>query len=189
MCEAYPQRRPELDLYKAYIGTIYEHYGYIFYLYHRQFTKKAAAYLEKGIKIDWSKRDNDLFQLVVGGTKTKMCDHCLLSDHQSTFCPTQYNITGSSSLGRKQNDTLKVKSTDPKTERRGRSTVVFQGKEICNNFNSNSCRHTQATCPFATCANLMPMVNLSVIHRKCPVMAQLTPILIRRGSRKFPLHD
>ena len=69
MSEAYPQRRLELDLYEADIGSIYEHYGDIFYQYHRQFSKKAAAYLEKGIKIDWSKRDKDLFQLIVGVQK------------------------------------------------------------------------------------------------------------------------
>ena len=59
MSEAYPQRRLELDLYEADIGSIYEHYGDIFYQYHRQFTKKTAAYLEKGIKIS-SVQDDDL---------------------------------------------------------------------------------------------------------------------------------
>ena len=87
MCEVYPQRRLELDLYEADIGTIFEHYGEIFYQYHCQFTRKAAAYLEKGIKIDWSKRNKDLFQLVVGGVNTKVCDYPNQSDHQSPFVP------------------------------------------------------------------------------------------------------
>ena len=73
MSKAYPQRELELDFYEAHIGSIYEHYGDIFYQCHCQFTKKAAAYLEKGIRIDWSKRDKDLFQLIVcvggGGCK------------------------------------------------------------------------------------------------------------------------
>ena len=34
MCEVYPQRRLELDLYEADIGNIFEHYGEIFYQYH-----------------------------------------------------------------------------------------------------------------------------------------------------------
>ena len=34
MCEAFPQRRDELDLYEADIGNIYEHYGEVFYQYH-----------------------------------------------------------------------------------------------------------------------------------------------------------
>ena len=89
MCEAYPMRRTELDLYMADIGSIYEHYGDIFYQYHVQFSKRAAAYMEKGIKVDWSKRHKDLFQLLVGGTRTKLCEHCLQADHQSAFCPSQ----------------------------------------------------------------------------------------------------
>ena len=54
MCEAYPQRRSELDLYEADIGDIFEHYGEVFYQYHVQFRKKAATYMKKGIKVDWS---------------------------------------------------------------------------------------------------------------------------------------
>ena len=46
-CEVFPQCRLELDLYEAEIGNIYEHYGDVFYQYHCQFTRKAAAYLEK----------------------------------------------------------------------------------------------------------------------------------------------
>ena len=52
MYEAFPQ---QLDLHEAEIGEIFDHYGEIFYQYHVQFTQKAAAYMEKGIKVDWSK--------------------------------------------------------------------------------------------------------------------------------------
>ena len=92
MSEAYPQRRLAFDLYEADIGSIYENYGDIFYQYHRLFTKKAAAYLEKEIKIDWSKRDRDLFQLIVWGAKTKLCERCFQCDHQSAFCLSQDNV-------------------------------------------------------------------------------------------------
>ena len=95
MCEAYPQRRAELYLYGADIGDLYDHYGEVFYQYHVKFSKKAAAYMEKGIKVDWSKRHKDLFQLLVGGSKTKLCEHCFQADHQSPFCPTQINIVHS----------------------------------------------------------------------------------------------
>ena len=47
MCEAFPQCRNELDLYEADVGNIHEHYGKSFTKYHIQFTKQAAAYLEK----------------------------------------------------------------------------------------------------------------------------------------------
>lgn len=56
MCEIYPQRRLELDLYEADIGNIFGHYGEIFYHYYCQFTRKTAVYPEKVIKVDWSKR-------------------------------------------------------------------------------------------------------------------------------------
>ena len=48
MCEDYPKHHDELDLYEADIGSIYDHYGEVLYQYHVQFTKKAAAYMEKG---------------------------------------------------------------------------------------------------------------------------------------------
>ena len=51
MCEAFPQHRNELDLYEADVGNIRKHYREIFYQYHIQFTKQAAAYLEKGIRL------------------------------------------------------------------------------------------------------------------------------------------
>ena len=34
MCEAYPQRCSELDLYEADIGDIFDHFGEVFYQYH-----------------------------------------------------------------------------------------------------------------------------------------------------------
>ena len=136
MCEAYPQRRVELDLYEADIGDIFDHYGEIFYQYHVQFTKKAAAYMEKGIKVDWSKRHKDLFQLLVGGSKTRLCDHCFQADHQSPFCPSQSNVVPS----HKQRP-----NSGPNTvnDKKGRPRISFKGKEICNNFNTEfGCRRT-----------------------------------------------
>ena len=149
MSEAYPQRRLELDLYEADIGNIYEHYGDIFYQYHCQFTKKAAAYLEKGIKVDWSKRDKDLFQLIVGGAKTKLCEHCFQCDHQSPFCPSQYNVQSALTNYRRQNDITLGKYSETRTDKKGRSRVTFQGREICNNFNNDSCKYNPGKYPFA----------------------------------------
>lgn len=140
MCEAFPQRRDELDLYEADIGNIYEHYGEIFYQYHVQFSRRAAAYMEKGIKVDWSKRHKDLFQLLIGGNKTKLCEHCSQADHQSPFCPTQINVQRPS----KQKS---YPSLDLSKDSYGRPRVSFKGKEICNNFNADKgC--TRSACPF-----------------------------------------
>ena len=128
----------ELDLYEADIGNIFQYYGDIFYQYHVQFSKKAAAYLEKGIKVDWSKRNKDLFQLLVGGVKTKTCDHCSQSDHESPFCPSQINVSGVTVT--KKSDSLKGSTKyDPNFGKRGRTKMTHQGKEICNNFNAKVC--------------------------------------------------
>ncbi|MEW8548788.1 MAG: hypothetical protein AB2693_35255 [Candidatus Thiodiazotropha sp.] len=144
MCEAFPQRRDELDLYEADIGNIYEHYGDIFYQYHVQFSRQAAAYMMKGIKVDWSKRHKDLFQLLIGGTKTKLCEYCFQADHQSPFCPTQINV----SRPLKQRPNLGLDSTkEGNRDSYGRSRVTFKGKEICNNFNGEKgC--TRSACAF-----------------------------------------
>ena len=132
MCEAYPLRRNEIDLYEADIGIIFEHYENIFYQYHVQFSKQAAAYLEKGIKVDWSKRDKDLFQLLVSGVKTNSCDHCGQADHQNPFCSIQIDQSFPSGI---ENFSDGAKR-EPSHDRRGRPRVMHKGKEICNNFNS-----------------------------------------------------
>lgn len=145
MCETYPLRRMELDLYEADIGNIYEHYGNIFYQYHVQFTRQAAAYMEKGIKVDWSKRHKDLFQLIVGGTKTQSCDHCGQTDHQSSFCSTQIDVQITSHL-KKFTDSSRFNVTKDRThDLQGRLRVMYKGREICNNFNGVK------GCSFKTC--------------------------------------
>lgn len=140
MCEAFPQRRDELDLYEADIRNIYEHYGEVFYQYHVQFTKQAAAYIEKGIKVDWSKRHKDMFQLLSAGSGTKLCDHCSQSDRQLPFCPTQINVAHTS----KQRPNSGLESSK---DRQGRQKITFRGKEICNNFNEEKGCIKQM-CPF-----------------------------------------
>lgn len=147
MCEAYPQRRLELDHYEADVGNIYDHFGDIFYQYHVQFSKKAAAYLERGVKVDWSKRNKDLFQLLVGGAKIKLCEHCSQSDHQSPFCPSQINVPGLLG-GCKPERNFKLIKADPNFDKHGRPKLAYQGKEICNNYNhkENGCNYNR--CPF-----------------------------------------
>ena len=144
MCEAFPQRRNELDLYEADVGNIHEHYGEIFYQYHIQFTKQAAAYLEKGIKVDWSRRHKDLFQLLIGGSQTRLCEHCSQADHQSPFCPTQINVPISNRLETNPGQSL---MRGPLRDTLGRSRLTYKGKEICNNFNGEKgC--LRPACPF-----------------------------------------
>ena len=96
--------------------------------------KKAAAYLEKGIKVDWSRRNKDELQLLVGGIKAKICDHC---DHESPFCPSQINILGVSA--HKKSELRGSPKSDPKIDKLGRPKSSHLGTEICNNFNSKGC--------------------------------------------------
>lgn len=51
MCEAFPQRRLELDLYEADIGNICQHYGDIFYQYHVRFSRKLRPTWKRESKL------------------------------------------------------------------------------------------------------------------------------------------
>ena len=147
MCEAFPLRRTELDLYEADIGNIYSHYGDIFYQYHVKFSKQAAAYLGKVIKVDWAKPDKELFQLLIGGAKTKICEYCLQVDHENPFCPSQTDQQLPSSSKYSTISPRNASNTDPTKDNHGRQRVFFRGKEIYNNFNSvGGC--SRMTCSF-----------------------------------------
>ena len=49
-------------------------------------TMQETAFMEKGIKVDWSCQHKDVFQLLICGTRTKICYHCNQADHQFPFC-------------------------------------------------------------------------------------------------------
>ena len=90
MCEAYPQRRQELDTYErdiVYMSTRYG--GTTFYEYHKQFPSNAAALLQqRNIRVDRSKRDNKLFCSLFAGHKVLACSICQ-QFHAEQFCPLQ----------------------------------------------------------------------------------------------------
>ena len=134
MCEAYPSRRKELDLYERDIvdmGTSYGGKG--FYEYHKQFSSKAAAYLRYyNTKVDWSLRNNRLFCNIFASHKPITCNMCHSTDHTAGFCPellldkNQRSHKDNSHNAFSQNQTIDIY---------GRPKRFFQGKEICNNFN------------------------------------------------------
>ena len=130
-------------MYEADIGNIFDHFGNLFYQYHVQFTRKAAAYLEKGIKIDWSKRNTELFQLIVSGAKAKLCDHCSQSDHQSQFCPSQINVYQMKDLNRLRGLAnmmqLRINMVVPKTHIKGKKSVTISKQNFVTSKVVPSC--------------------------------------------------
>ena len=65
MCQSFPERREELDKYKAIIVEIYNVYGDKFYEYHKLFSLQSVNTLSlHKLKVDWSVRDRDILQLV-----------------------------------------------------------------------------------------------------------------------------
>ena len=107
------------------------------------FQGKLQLILKRVLKVDWSIWDKDMFQLIVGGAKAKLCDHCSQSDHQSAFCPSQINVPG---LSDKRYEVHKGSGkTDASVDKHGRPKIMYQGKEICNNFNGKACYNKQCS--------------------------------------------
>ena len=130
MCEAYPSRRLELDLYERDIVDMATRYqGRGFYEYHKVFSAEAAAHLRfSNKKVDWSVRNNKLFTSIFVNHRASSCSLCNSSLHIIAFCPKLLE----------DKNTRSYNPTQPTTDIAGRSRIRFKGKEICNNFNSNS---------------------------------------------------
>ena len=157
MTEVYPQRQKELDLYERNIidmGTRYPGSG--FYEYHRQFSAKAAAYLEQhNIKIDWSIRDNILYTNIFTGQQASSCRLCHSLSHDTSFCPQTLH---------ERYSRFDSKQVDKTSDMRGRAKQFFNGQEICNNYNGpkgcirDRCNYSHVC---LSCHNSHP-------QRKCP---------------------
>lgn len=134
MCQAFPNRRDELDHYEAIIVDLYNVYGERFYEYHKLFSLRSASALAvHKIKVDWSVRDRNLVQLIA--SRSKSCSICSEVSHDSKFCP--------------QLQTSSVENSFQPTniDRHGRKRTIHNGQEICNNFNSSK-RCGRNNCPF-----------------------------------------
>ena len=133
MSEVYPFRRTELDMYERDIIDMSHRFGgTTFYEYHKAFSAKAAAYLaNRGIKIDWSVRDSKLYTSLFAGQKVLACELCKSMLHATGFCPLAADNPNRKGFNNKTNV-----STNNTTDTKGRIRVKYQGKEICNDFNS-----------------------------------------------------
>ena len=91
MCESYPLRRLELDLYERDIVDMATRYqGRGFYEYHKTFSAEAAAHLRySNKKVDWSVRNNKLFTSIFVSHRANSCSLCSSSLHLAAFCPKQ----------------------------------------------------------------------------------------------------
>ncbi|XP_055999644.1 uncharacterized protein LOC125649823 [Ostrea edulis] len=149
MCEAYPHRRSELDLYERDLVDMATRYpGKGFYEYHRHFSLMAAAQLKfNNILVDWSIRNNTLFCNIFANSKPQSCAACNSTLHLTGFCPLNANrrpTDSNDSYGRKRN--------------------FHAGREICNNFNG------QRGCQLARCRNAHICLECKEDHSKlnCP---------------------
>jgi hypothetical protein len=150
MCEAYPERREELDAYEAIVVGLSSTYGPCFYEYHKLFSYQCAVALEiKGTKVDWSIRDRDLIQLVSTGSR---CQACGEVSHATQFCsatgkdPDVNQNSAAAYHVRPNYANVGVRDKAPPTDRHGRPRVVYRGGEICNNFNApEGCERPQCT--------------------------------------------
>lgn len=88
MCGVYPNRRDELDGYEAIIQNIHQLHGDRFYEYHKLFSMKSATALESHkIKLDWSKKDSELYCMISANATAKTCANCGEFNHDTVFCP------------------------------------------------------------------------------------------------------
>ena len=135
MCEAFPNRRHELDLYEREIVNMASRYpGAGFYDYHKQFSAKAASYLKNhNWKLDWSKRDSQLYSNIFTNYKSNCCHHCHSVSHLSDFCPSILQENKTTYFSPASNSNKTAGSSDA----RGRQRFYMKGEEICNNFNGN----------------------------------------------------
>ena len=142
MCEAFPNRRYELDQYERCIVEMSSRFGgTAFYEYHKMFSAKAASYLlNYNVKVNWAYRDEYLFNSVFAGHKSIVCSLCSSQFHTTNFCPDSINNQSTTPQFKSVRSTVpQSKSNDPHTDRQGRRRVIHQGKEICNNFNTSMC--------------------------------------------------
>ena len=141
ICEVYPNRQGELDKYFPGIVEMANQYsGFGFYDYHLQFSVKVASWLARGVKIDWSKRDNNLYCSLFAGQRANACQLCRSLNHLTPFCP-QHSGKKVNQPSQQHRDSSRQTSRPlanfGSTDRRGRPRISYGNCEICNNFNSS----------------------------------------------------
>jgi hypothetical protein len=182
MCEAYPHCRMELDASERSIVEMSSRFGgNTFYDYHKMFSKRAETLLlSYSRKIDWSIRDNNLFCSLFAGRKAIVCANCASIEHNTGFCPEAQNQVSPSTRSRSganrnyDRNNVNDRNTgnfDRNFDRRGRARVFdAQGKEMCNDFNSEGgCKRT--TCLYTHACVSCKRSTHHAVRGKCVVAA------------------
>ena len=167
MCEPFPQRRQELDLYERDIIDMASKYGgSAFYTYHKLFSAKAAAHLRyQNIPVDWSIRNNTLFCDIFADQRPNSCSICQDVTHSSGFCP-KLLTQGSERRPERNSDVY------------GRPKVYHLGKEVCNNFNG------EKGCSRPRCNNLHVCLTCKQEHPRYKCSEAKNGSQPLKGARK-----
>jgi hypothetical protein len=147
MCEAYPQRRHELDTYERHIVEIAHKFGgSSFYEYHKAFSARAAAMLlNYNIKINWAHKDTNLFCMTFAGQSAIACNMCKSKAHTTLFCPQSSDKPKHNTSYRGYGSNVGGNNMDVK----GRPKLLHLGKEICNNLNEREGCPRSSDCYFS----------------------------------------
>lgn len=154
MTGVYPVRRAELDTYQNDIIDMATRFPAAFYEYHKAFSARAAAMLtNNNIKIDWATRDTTLFCSIFAGQRANTCTVCNSLTHTATFCSQTFQSQGHKTVFNSPQHNSNVDRARPHSDMWGRQRVVYQGKEICNNFNATAgCNKTSCRfCHICSC--------------------------------------
>jgi hypothetical protein len=150
LCESFPHRRIELDAYLRHIVQLATQYGgSLFYEYHRMFASKSAAWVAKGVLVNWALLDTTLYCTVTSGHRTRSCSICQSLAHASDMCPT-LRVDNSGPVRRgstsnrfspydRNNSNNSNNSNNRNLDSYGRTRQFHNNAEVCNNFNYKTC--------------------------------------------------
>lgn len=130
VCANYPWRQQELDMYLAHIIEVHNVWPTRFFEYQKLFSAKCAIALKQNqMLINWSKGDEEILKRMVADAEVSKCNFCASTTHTSSMCMDNQEDGGNS----KHHRGLQRK------DKYDRNIAYHEGKQICNNFNSNRC--------------------------------------------------
>jgi hypothetical protein len=180
MTEVYPVRRAELDTYQNDIIDMATRFPAAFYEYHKAFSARAAAMLtNNNIKIDWATRDTTLFCSIFAGQRANTCTVCNSLTHTATFCSQTSQSAGHKTGFNSPQLNTNVDRARPRSDIWGRQRIVYQGREICNNFNATTgC--AKASCRFSHVCSRCKSPNHPV------PLCKTAPLNAEKSKRDIP---